>query len=102
MTTKTKTVKIPANVAKALKMKVVANNVQRVADLIKETGKSMMDLRKPLETIFKKKDIDFVFSPVAHFRIKDGGKTLIIVNKKYADEAEATVGELAIGYEGKI
>jgi len=75
--------------------------ISKIAEII-ESGKSLMDLRKPLESIFPAKDIDFVLSPVAHYRIKDGKKTLIIVNKKYADDAEQVVGELAIGYEGKI
>jgi len=77
-------------------------NIDKVADIIQNSGKELMSMRKPLESIFKKKDIDFVLSPVAHFRIKQGSKTLIIVNKKYADSAEQTVGEYAIGYEGKI
>ena len=78
-----------------------SDNISKVVDIIKKEG-NMMSLRTPLEGVFKKKDIDFVMSPVAHFRIKDNGKTLIIVNKKYADKAEATEGELAVGYEGKI
>ena len=76
--------------------------ISAVVDVIKKSGKDLMSMRTPLETVFKKKDIDFVMSPVAHFRIKDAGKTLIIVNKKYADKAEEIVGEYAIGYEGKI
>ena len=76
-------------------------NISDVVDIIKDKG-DMMSLRTPLEGIFKKKDIDFVLSPIAHFRIKTKGKTLIIVNKKYADDAEAIEGALAVGYEGKI
>lgn len=78
----------------------IDQTIQKVADAVK--GKVLMDMRKPLETIFKKKEIDFVLSPIAHYRIKFGGKTLILVNKKYADDAEIIVGETAIGYEGKI
>jgi hypothetical protein len=76
-------------------------DVVKVAGIIKG-GVALMGLRTPLEGIFNKKDIDFVLSPVAHFRIKTKKGTLIIVNKKYADDAEEVVGELAIGYEGKI
>jgi len=63
-------------------------------------GKTLVSLRKPLESLFKPKDIDFSFDPVPHFYIKHGGKKIIIVNKKYAegDEAAVTVGEIAIGY----
>jgi len=75
-------------------------DVQKVVDAVK--GKSLMSMRAPLEKIFKKKDIDFVTSPVAHFRIKEGGKTFIIVNKKYADEYDAVDGDIAFGWEGKI
>ena len=75
--------------------------IAEVVEIIKEAG-DMMSLRTPLEGIFKKSDIDFVLSPVAHFRIKSEGKTLIIVNKKYAESAEAIEGALAVGYEGKI
>ena len=75
-------------------------DVQKVVDTVK--GQSLMSMRKSLETIFNKKNIDFVTSPVAHFRIKDGGKTFIIVNKKYADKADAIDGDLAFGWEGQI
>lgn len=74
--------------------------VQKVADLAK--GKTLVNMRKPLEGIFKKKDIDFVMSPIPHFRIKYKGKTLILVHKKYADNADAIEGEIAIGFEGRI
>jgi len=59
-----------------------------------------VDLRKPIEGIFAKKDIEFSFSPVPHFYIKHGGKKIIIVNKKYAegDEATIVVDDIAIGY----
>jgi|TARA_R100000049_G_C1953290_1_gene103235 hypothetical protein len=76
--------------------------IQQIADLVKSSGKKLVDLRTPLATIFKKNDIDFVFSPVAHFRIKSKGKTIVLVNKKYADKAEEIVGDIAIGFEGDI
>jgi len=76
--------------------------IDKVATVITNSGKQLMSMRKPLESMFKKKDIDFVLSPIAHFRIKLGGRTLIIVNKKYADAAEKIVGDYAIGFEGKI
>ena len=74
--------------------------LQKIAVLAE--NKEFVDLRPELETIFKKKDIDFVLSPVPHFRIKTAKGTIIIVNKKYADEAEIIVNDVAIGYEGKI
>lgn len=76
--------------------------ITKVTELVKKSGQKLVGLRKPLESIFKKKDIDFVMSPIPHFRIKSKGKTIILVNKKYADDAEDIVGEIAIGYEGKV
>lgn len=76
--------------------------ISRVAAIAGEAGAKLMSLRKPLESIFSKKDVDFVLSPLAHFRIKYKGKTIILVNKKYADNAEEIVNDIAIGYEGKI
>ena len=65
-------------------------------------GQSLMNLRKSLESIFPKKDIDFSYSPEAHYKIKYKGKNIIIVNKKYAEDAELIITDMAIGYEGKI
>lgn len=75
-------------------------DIQKIANLI-TSGKKLMDLRKPMENIFPKKNIDFAMEPVAHFRIKTKKGTLIIVNKKYADDSDMVVGDLAIGYEVK-
>lgn len=74
--------------------------IEKIGDIVK-TGKNLVDLRKPLEQIFNKKDIDFSFMPVAHFRIKYKGKVIVIVNKKYADDIDLEVDDIAIGYEKK-
>ena len=50
--------------------------LQKIAVLAE--NKKLVDLRPELETIFKKKDIDFVLSPVPHFRIKTAKGTIII------------------------
>jgi len=76
--------------------------IKQVAKLVKTSKKPLVDLRKPLESIFRKKDIDFALSPIVHFRIKTPKGILILVNKKHADEAEEIIDEIAIGYEGKI
>ena len=78
------------------------DTIKQVAKLVKSLKKPLMDLGKPLESIFRKKDIDFVLSPIAHFRIKTPKGILILVNKRHADEAEEIIDEIAIGYEGKI
>lgn len=63
-------------------------------------GKEMMGMRSSLEKIIPKKNIDFSFDPVPHFRIQIKGKeTIIIANKKYVDNAEIIFGEYGIGYE---
>lgn len=73
------------------------NTLNKIGSIAKK--KNLVDMRGELEKIFKKKDIDFSFSPVAHFRIKHKGKTIIIVNKKYAEGGELIVGKISIGYE---
>ncbi len=70
-------------------------------DIVNAIGDaSLMDMRKPLETVFKKKDIDFAMSPIAHYRIKTPKGTLIIVNKKYVEKPDKVFGTYAIGYDG--
>jgi hypothetical protein len=76
-------------------------DIAKIVKIIK-SGVEMMGMRTHLEGVFPKKAIDFSMSQPAHFRIKTKKGTLIIVNKKYADEAEEIVGDYAIGYEGKI
>ncbi len=75
-----------------------ANELDQIADIVKNN--KFLDLRKDL--LRAKFKVDFVFSPVPHYRIKSGGKTIVIVNKKYADKADKIVGDIAIGFEGKI
>lgn len=75
--------------------------IQKVADVIQNAinqGISLMGMRKELEKIFNKRDIDFSFSPQAHFTIKVKGKQIVIINKAYVDDADAIVGDYAIGY----
>jgi len=74
--------------------------IDKIGEIAKRV--ELMSMRKPLERLFKKNDIDFAMSPIPHFRVKYKGKVLIIVNKNYADNAELIVKNLAIGYEGRI
>lgn len=71
--------------------------VQKIADHIESSGDSLVGLRPYLETLFPKKSIDFSFSGAPHFTIKTKQGTIVIVNKKYADDEDIIVGELAIG-----
>jgi hypothetical protein len=71
--------------------------LKQIGDAIK--GKDFMDLREPLEAIFKKKDVDFGFEGAPHYTVKvKGGKKVMLVNKKYVSSADLTVGDVAIGY----
>lgn len=76
------------------------NEIQKIAKIME--GKTLMELRNELEELFHKKNIDFLLSPIAHFRIKSNGKTILICNKKYAENPSTIVGELAIGYNGEM
>lgn len=72
--------------------------ISSIATIVK--GKKLVDLREPLEKsgLFKKKDIDFVLSPMPMFVIKSKGKKIIITSKKNTDDADIVVGDIAIGY----
>lgn len=72
--------------------------LKKIADAIKNEP-SLMNMRKHLESLFKKKDIDYDHSPFPHFSIKHQGETIVIVNKKYSDEG-LVVGDYAVGYLG--
>ena len=64
--------------------------------------KDMMSMGKNLESAFGKKNVSFNFSPVAHYRITNKPNDIIIVNSKYADDAEATKGDYAVGFNGSV
>ncbi len=59
-----------------------------------------LSLREPLKAAGFR--VDFQFSPVAHYQVGKGGSkggfvpTIAIMNKKYADKALFTVGEIAV------
>lgn len=74
--------------------------IRKIADAIQ--GKKLIGLGKNLSSIYPAKDLYFSTSPVVHHRIKSGDRTIILVHKKYAEDAEIITGDIAIGYEGKI
>ena len=78
----------------------IDKEIQDIGDII--NGKTLMSIGTIIEKMFGKKNVIFAFSPVPHYRIKSKGKTIILVHKKYADKPDLIVGEIAIGYEGKI
>lgn len=64
----------------------VDKELQDIADAIK--GYSMMSMRKPLEALYDKRDIDFSLEPITMFKIKsktNKNKKIAIVNKQYSD-----------------
>lgn len=72
--------------------------LNKIADVVK--GKKLVDIRPDLEKIFKKQDINFSFSPYAHYSIRSQGKSITIINKKYVDidDSVVVVDDIAIGY----
>lgn len=65
-------------------------------------GHTLMSVGHGLKEFFGKNNVNFSLSPMAYYRITINGKVIIIVNKKYAEEAELIVNNIAIGYEGQI
>jgi hypothetical protein len=79
--------------------KAADSTLQQVAEAVK--GHELMSMRKPLEKVFKKRDIDFTFEPHPSFHIKHKGKTIIIVSKnnvEKVDSSDVVVGNYVIGY----
>lgn len=70
--------------------------IKQVGDVVK--GKKLLSIRGDLEKIFKKRDVDFVTSPIPAYMIKHKGKILVITNKKNVDDADLIVGDMAIGF----
>lgn len=74
------------------KEKEILNKVKDAVD-----GMKLVDMRKPLENLFGKKNVGFSFSPFPNFMIKDRVGTIVLVNKKYVDDPDVLSGEVAIG-----
>ena len=76
------------------------SDLETIAEIVKK-HKSLMGIGKPLkEAGFK--NVKFYTNdpplPPAYYEVKVGGKKIVIINKRYADGAEKTVGDIAIGY----
>jgi len=71
-------------------------------DLKKAVGeaKSFMDVGKELKKARIK--YDFSTSPMAIYMVKLGGTKYAIVNKKYADDADFVIGDIAVGKLGSM
>lgn len=74
--------------------------IQQILDVFEsKPNVTLMNMRDSLNEIFGKKSVDFVTSPLPAWFIKIGSKTLIIINKKYTDDADAILNnKYAIGY----
>lgn len=93
--------KLLATITQMLKIARKPSGSELLAEIAKTVdGLNLVDMRKPLEALFSKGAIDFSFQPQAHFRIKHKGRTIVIINKQYAEPDEDTViaGDYAIGY----
>jgi hypothetical protein len=68
-------------------------------DIVKNVLKnnSFMSLRDPLTKLGYKVDFSFIGAP--HYTISKKGIKYIVVNKKYADKPDFTVGDIAFGRE---
>jgi len=52
-----------------------------------------------LDKLFGAKNVTASFSPQYHFVIKDKGKKIVLINKKYVSDAELIVDDnIAVGY----
>ena len=89
--------------------KGVAASVKASDPLLEKVAKAveglpLMQMRKVLEPMFGKKNVDFEFMGGAHFTIKTGGKKLIITNKSNAepDSGDLIVGDYAFGFMASV
>lgn len=71
------------------------SDVDKIKDIVKNTDK-LVKLRDPLKQAGFR-NVDFSFSPVPHFTIKKGRSKYVILNKKYADDADWTIGSISGG-----
>lgn len=76
-----------------LKEAMSSQDKEKIKQIIK-TNK-FLSLRDPLKKAGFK--VDFQFSPVAHYNVKKGSSTVLIVNKKYADDYEFEYNGIAMG-----
>ena len=74
------------------------DTLRKIAKVIE--GRNFFSLHDPLVTLFPAKDVMFQMTPINHYRIriKQGDKTIIILNKQDAPSPELTVGDVALGY----
>ena len=70
-----------------------ADPVQIIGSLIHQNG--FMNARESLEQMGFK--VDFVTEPLAMYMLEKDGVKYAALNKKYAEDPELVVGEIAIG-----
>ena len=70
---------------------------QKIKDAI--TNNAFLSLRNPLTQLGYK--VDFSFEPQAHYTVKKGKDTIVIINKKYVTDPEFVHGEIAMGLLGE-
>jgi hypothetical protein len=83
-------------IAKELTAKSVPDNIKEAV----EAASSFMNVGAELKKARIK--YDFSTSPLPIYMIKVGGDKYAIINKKYADDPDLVVGDIAIGRLGRI
>lgn len=70
-------------------------DAQQIKDIM-SAGTAFLSLREPLKKAGFM--VDFSFDPQAHYVVKKkGGKSFIIINKKYVDKPDFVHGDIAMG-----
>ena len=83
---------------------IVLESIKEAADpILTKIGKiaktkPLVQMGDDLDALFGEKNVSASYSPQFHFRIKYKGKTIMVINKKYVDDAELIVSDKAIGY----
>lgn len=72
------------------------DTLRKIAKVIE--GRNFLTLYEPLITLFPAKDVTFNLTPIYHYQIKQGEKSIIVLKKKDAPKPELTVGDVALGY----
>jgi hypothetical protein len=67
--------------------------IEIIGSLANQHG--FLDLRDPLSQMGFK--VDFVTSPMAMYMLEKGGEKFAVLNKKYAEDPDLVVGDIAIG-----
>ncbi len=71
------------------------SDIQRIVQKVVDGGGSFMEIGNELRNNGIK--YEFAFEPITMYMIKNGSETIAICNKKYVEDADTVVGNIAIG-----